>query len=45
MKCCSESYPKSDEIGSLEFCKQCPNVLASALGKYIQFNKQVFEGI
>ena len=21
MKCCSESYPNSDEIGSLEFCK------------------------
>ena len=22
MKCCSKSYPNSDEIGSLEFCKQ-----------------------
>ena len=22
MKCCSESYPNSDKIGSLEFCKQ-----------------------
>ena len=42
MKICSESYPNSDEMGSLEFCKVCPKVLASAFRKYIHFNKQGF---
>ena len=33
MKCCSQPYPNSDEIGSLEFCKQFVQRLCACFWK------------
>ena len=46
MKCCCESYPNSDEIGSLEFCKQfVSKALRLLLENIFTSTNKAFEGI